>query len=240
MSDLPDGLTEEDLKNGIVRFSMDQPAGGDVEVGNTVSGEVTDTDYRSHEAGGETFYYYQIDVQIDDAFEISASASLNGGKLNQGTALGYMTTRFLDDPEELHEEDLDMDETYQGERVEFEVDESEEGFTEVAEDVDGIPTLRPEGSEIDAEIEYEAMSGGSNDSSDSSDGDSDDADDSDSSGVKVNEQFETLVFEHIGEDEGELKKALAKEGSQFVKKYKEVLDDGLVEVEDGEITDADL
>lgn len=239
MPDLPDGLTEEKLKDGIVKFSTDEPSGGDVEPGATVSGEVTGTDVREVEFNDETIYYFEVDIQIDDAFEITESISLNGGELNQGTQFGYITNRFLDDPDEFDDEELDLSEVYEGTRVEFEVDESDEGFTEVASDEDDVSTLRPEGTELDAAVDTSDSSDDSEGSDDSSE-ESSESDDSGSDDDGPDAEFAEAVEDLIGEEESEVKKQLAKQSGKFVKEHKSAVGDGSIEYEDGVLVDVDL
>lgn len=232
MPDLPDGLTEEEFEEGKFLFSLDAPSGMDVEPGNTVSGEITEWEQEAHDFGGEEIHYLKLTIDIDEAFEITESISYNHGKAHVSAGLGIVAERFMDDPEEHDDTAIDPGEFFVGERVEFDVDETEEGFTEVATDTDGVSTLRPEGSEIDVEVDY-------NDSTDGDD-EAEEEEEDDDDGVTVNEQFTDLLEEHIGEEEDEIKKALAKEGSQFVKAYKEVRDEGSVEFKDGILTDVDL
>lgn len=226
------GLTEEELLEGKVQV-VEQKEGVNVEPGEEATGTITGGEVTTYEMGDETLYYYRMDIEIDGAFTMNHSVSLNGGNIHEGTTLGVLIDRFGTDLDDFRNTDksISLNDVFVDRDVRFEVDEDEEGYNVVAEDDDGMPKLHPEDSDVD--IDAGADEEEEEEEEEAEEEESDDSEEAD-------DDLEGRVFEVVAENEGEeessVKATLARENGQLIATYNKMKERGDITVEDGEVS----
>lgn len=191
-----------------------EQGGANLEAGDTCAGVITGAKTKTFQHDGDDVTYYEL--QIEEGGSGIEFTPDWPARITPGTGLGRLVQRF---GQELSiGESVDLADIFgAGDRVEFEIDEengSEEDQTFLV--IDG-ETVRPEGEEVpDADGEEVG---------DESDESGDDPDGGEEEEETVEDAVLDIVAEMEGDDEADVKKALAKESGDYLKAFKSLVGD---------------
>lgn len=205
--------------SGIQSVEIEVEKGGaNIEAGDTCTGVITGSDTKQFTMSGDEVTYFELQIEEDGSgIEFTPDWP---ARITPGTGLGRLVQRF---GETLSVgESVDLADVFEvGQKVQFEVGEEEasddpdQTFLVVEED-----SVRPEGDELD---------GGHGGSSTTVDSGSDDPDDPDDGGLR--DEVLEVLDEREGDEEGDIKRDLAKMGGDHIRAYKDLKAEGEIEVE---------
>lgn len=221
---LPDGLSKDDLMNGVVRVT--EPSEGiDLDAGVEQTATIEGLDFREVQYDGDEYYYVDFDLEIGgQTFESFDGFSLNEGKINENTGLGAFASQLGVDLDALQNDDLNLHDALVGKSFTFEGEEDEDGYLIIQRDDDGHPVVQPADGD-DGSGGSSSSSTSSSDSDSGGDGDGD-ADEDERAAVAG------IVEENIGDTVQDVKKTIAKQDATLIGTWNEMVEDGSVEVDD--------